>query len=824
MMLFKHSQSIRAFTPRLPLATVLVALAALATLASASIAYASTPPVKLIPTATIDNGFQYPEDVAVNNDPKSPTYGNIYVADRANGRVQELTASGVFVSMFGRQVNQTRTEAINAKGGTPTQAESEEENICTAASKDTCQAGTRGQEPGQFDYQGLHIAIDPSSGDVYTVEQNIGENSSGELVAGGRLQEFTAEGQFVLEAGQEVNAKTKGNICTREEMEKEGVQCTGPTLHLHPSGYIGAGVAEPGAFAVANETGFVAVGGPEDLVYVGEEHRVQELETDGKYKREISLTAISSAPQTAVRALAVNEAGDVYLDYTEGATSVVDKNTVLEFDPAGQQIAGFPLTGRSPDVSFFALTSLSVDPSGRLAVSEQESGGSQRLNDLYTRYFGSFLEGGSGRLITEFSEQGAYGVTGSAFGPNGELYAAKTQADEVLLYRPVPVAELTTGAPVCLPGVENGSDATFACTLAGEANPEGVAGTEVFFEHGRTSAFGEVTAKQPVGSTGPVSAGVQGLVPDETYYDRLAGEDENAKAPERLTGETVSFTTPSVAPRILGAPSVSFLTSFSAVFSGGLNPENTNTAYEFQYGACENLDACPGVLRTRTLESAAYGQMTAIIDAGGLEPATVYHYRLLAGNEHLVAGKPEGGAAVGATGVFTTGPVPVPRASSGPAGAVGTTSATITGSVNPDGQPAVYSFEAGLYEGAATQYGVVFSASVGASTTAVPEEVGLSGLQPGATYAYRIKIASGYGTAYGETLTFTTQGLPAVLSAPITPALLAVPSIVFPAAAKGSTTTKKTTPKCKRGKKLSHGKCVKAKKPKQAGRSPKTKR
>ena len=329
--------------------------------------------------------------------------------------------------------------------------------------------------------------------------------------------------------------------------------------------------------------------------------------------------------------------------------------------------------------------------------------------------------------------------------------------------------------------------------LGGEVDPEGVAGTEVFFELGRTSAFGEATDKQPVGSAGAVSAGVQGLLPNETYYDRLAGEDENAKAPERLTSETVSFVTPSVAPKIPGAPSVSFLTPFSAVFSSELNPENTNTTYKFQYGACEDLDACPGVLSTRTLESAAYGQTTAILEARDLKPATVYHYRLLASNEHLVAGKTEGGTSTGTAGTFTTGPAPVLQASSGPASAVGTTSATITGSVNPDEQPAVYTFEAGLYEGAATQYGVVYTATVGAATTAVPETVGLSGLQPGATYAYRIKITSGYGAAYGETLTFTTQGLPAVLTAPATPALLAIPVIEFPNPTTGKSGTRKKT-------------------------------
>jgi hypothetical protein len=772
-------------TPHLPLAAILAALTVLVILATASVARANTPPVKLIPTSTIDNGFEYPESVAVDNDPTSPAYGNVYVADRGNHRVQELTASGVFVSMFGYQVNQTKTEAINAKGGTPTQAETEEENICTAASKDTCQPGTQGETPGQFG-EAFHISIDPSSGDLYTAERHRGESGSGENIFGGRVQEFTAEGRFVLEAGQEVNAHTKGNTCTREEMEKDGVQCTGPTLH--PSGFFGAGIAEPGALVFPE---WVAVGGPEDLVYVGEEHRVQELETDGKYKREIPLTTISSAGGSRVRALAVNETGDVYLgDYVAG------ESTLREFDPTGQQIASFPLSTRSPNAQYLNIEALSMSSSGRLAVSESENVKVGSGVNSENRLFGSLLEGGTGRLITEFSEPSAgysFGVTGSVFGPSEELYLAKAGEGEVLAYRPVLVAELTTGAPACSPGVEIGSDATFACMLGGEVDPEGVAGTEVFFELGRTSGLGEVTDKQPVGSPGPVVVGVQGLLPNETYYDRLGGEDENAKAPERLRGETVPFTTPGVAPKILGAPSVSFLTPFSAVFSGELNPENTNTTYEFQYGACEDLDACPGALSTRAIESAAYGQTMAILEARDLKPATVYHYRLLASNEHLVAGKPEGGAATGTMGSFTTGPAPVPQASSGPASAVGPTSATITGSVNPDGQPAVYTFEAGLYEGAATQYGVVYTATVGAATTAVPETVRLSGLQPGATYAYRIKITSGYGTAYGETLTFTTQGLPAVLTAPATPALLAIPTIAFPNPTTGKNSTRKKT-------------------------------
>ena len=47
-------------------------------------------------------GFKYPESVAVDNDPASPEYNDVYVADQDNHRVQVFSPTGVFVSMFGR--------------------------------------------------------------------------------------------------------------------------------------------------------------------------------------------------------------------------------------------------------------------------------------------------------------------------------------------------------------------------------------------------------------------------------------------------------------------------------------------------------------------------------------------------------------------------------------------------------------------------------------------------------------------------------------------------------------------------------------------------
>jgi hypothetical protein len=172
-----------------------------------------------------------------------------------------------------------------------------------------------------------------------------------------------------------------------------------------------------------------------------------------------------------------------------------------------------------------------------------------------------------------------------------------------------------------------------------------------------------------------------------------------------------------------------------------------------------------------------------------LQPGTPYRYRLRAINEN--AEKTESYERVGVEGEFTTGAAPAPSVSTGGSSAVTATSALISGTVDPDGLPASYAFELGVYNGANTQYGVVFSGSAGASLTAEERTLALSGLQPGTTYAYRVTISSGYivnetHTIQGATATFTTAGVPAVLVSPSALAQLSVPSIVFPQAVKVS--------------------------------------
>lgn len=142
--------------------------------------------------SSIPGGFSFPQGVAVEDDPASPDYGNVYVADTDTARVQELTPSGAFLSMFGGEVNETKDNAVKAKGGTPTQLEREEENVCTAASADVCKAGVEGGTVDRF-AEDRSIAVDSATGNVYVEDDG-----------NARIDEYASSGRFVLMVGKDV--------------------------------------------------------------------------------------------------------------------------------------------------------------------------------------------------------------------------------------------------------------------------------------------------------------------------------------------------------------------------------------------------------------------------------------------------------------------------------------------------------------------------------------------------------------------------------------------------------------------------------------------
>jgi hypothetical protein len=136
-------------------------------------------------------------------------------------------------------------------------------------------------------------------------------------------------------------------------------------------------------------------------------------------------------------------------------------------------------------------------------------------------------------------------------------------------------------------------------------------------------------------------------------------------------------------------------------------------------------------------------EVTASVSSG-LAKHSEYHFRVVAKG----AVKTEG-----ADKTFTTGPAPT--VSSGAASAVEQTSATITGSVDPEGA-SVSSCE--LEYGTSTSYGssIPCPTSAGSGELAVGESFALSGLSPDTTYYFRIVAASAGGKGEGSNATFTT--------------------------------------------------------------------
>jgi hypothetical protein len=183
----------------------------------------------------------------------------------------------------------------------------------------------------------------------------------------------------------------------------------------------------------------------------------------------------------------------------------------------------------------------------------------------------------------------------------------------------------------------------------------------------------------------------------------------------------------------------------SATVSGTVNPGGQATTWHVEYGTSTSYGS-----RTAST-SAGSGTATTSVSASlaSLSPGTTYHYRVVAVNG--------AGTSRGADGIFTT--LVPPGAVTGTATAVGPTTATLNGTVDPNGRATTWFFEYGT----STSYGsttAVTNAGSGGSAAAV--SASLSGLARGRLYHYRLVATSDAGTSRGADRTFATLGAPTV--------------------------------------------------------------
>ena len=189
----------------------------------------------------------------------------------------------------------------------------------------------------------------------------------------------------------------------------------------------------------------------------------------------------------------------------------------------------------------------------------------------------------------------------------------------------------------------------------------------------------------------------------------------------------------------------------TATVTGSVNPGGAATTWYVEYGTSTSYGSKTSAV------SAGSGTSTSAVAAklSGLADGTTYHYRLVATSS--------AGTSHGADAVFTT--LAVPDVTTGSASSVTASSATLNGTVDPNGRATTFYFEYGMSTGYGSKTG---SKSAGSATSAQSESVGISGLTAGRTYHFRIVAASDAGTATGKDVTFTTSSAPAVATGDVT--------------------------------------------------------
>jgi hypothetical protein len=228
-----------------------------------------------------------------------------------------------------------------------------------------------------------------------------------------------------------------------------------------------------------------------------------------------------------------------------------------------------------------------------------------------------------------------------------------------------------------------------------------------------------------------------GLTSGHTYHFRLVATSDAGTS----QGADGVLTTSSPPQAVTGA--ASGVTPTSATLNGTVNPSSRATSWYFEYGP-----------------STSYGTKTPTKDAGsgtspvavsaqvtGLTTGRTYHFRLVATSD--------AGTSRGADQTFVASAAPTVTTKT--ATNVKDTSATLNGSVDPNGNATTFYVEYGT----STSYGTKTpAASAGSGTSTKSVSAAVTGLTGGTTYHFRLVATNATGTTNGADQTFTTSGKP----------------------------------------------------------------
>lgn len=283
--------------------------------------------------------------------------------------------------------------------------------------------------------------------------------------------------------------------------------------------------------------------------------------------------------------------------------------------------------------------------------------------------------------------------------------------------------------------------------------------TSVHFEWGESTEYGNSTPAQVIvggASVVDISHVLEGLTPDTIYHYRIVGNS----AAGMTVGEDVVFIanqanggtgTPTAIPTATTVTALD-VTVNSAVLQGSANPNSGTTFARFEYGLTSEYGNSTQVRGIGSGTDAAI----VVAPATGLQPGKTYHYRLVATNS-LGTGR-------GEDLTFQT-PFLAPLAKTGGASPLSSTSARLTGTVNPRGTAAQAFFEYGT-DGVNFPNRVAIASGTVNGEFDVPVQVDLVNLQPGTTYYFRtfaVRADNPASFSTGLVKTFQSDGLVGLL-------------------------------------------------------------
>ncbi len=297
------------------------------------------------------------------------------------------------------------------------------------------------------------------------------------------------------------------------------------------------------------------------------------------------------------------------------------------------------------------------------------------------------------------------------------------------------------------PSVSTGSATPLTprtATITGTVSSNGAA-TTYSFEYGTSTSYGSQTRARnagPAAANVTVTVNLSGLASGTLYHYALVATNSVGTT----TGSDQTFTTAALPAPTVSTGAATAISGRSALLGGTVNPGGGPTTFFFQYGATSSYGA-----QTPT-RNAGSGSADVSVSASlwGLSSGTIYHYRVVATNS---SGTTDGGDQT-----FTTTAAPAPTVVTGSAASATPRTATLSGTVTPNGAATTYDFEYGTTTGYGSQ---TPSRYAGAGSTAVSVTARLFGLSSGQTYHFRLVATSSSGTTDGADQTFVTASAPA---------------------------------------------------------------